>query len=119
MTMIKWISEETALPRVAQHVLLATPRQMGEFWDLAVAKLLIQHEDVQPVPVRVGERWPTTFYWSRSQLVRDTCLITGNGWWAAMNGIPLPPGAVHHNSQGYDLIQQIGDVFISQRAHGQ
>lgn len=112
---LTWISESIALPRIAQDVFLATPRQNGEFWDISIARLLARHEGVHPVPVAAGAEWPTDYYWNRSNNGRDVCLVTGNGWWASMTDIPLPPKAVHKATMGFDFIHQVGDVFVPQR----
>jgi len=110
--LLTWVSEATALPRVGQAVLLATPRQSGEFWDVSAARLLAAYEGVVPRPVAAGSRWPTDYYWGRSNIGRDTCLITGNGWWASMTALPLPPGAAHGSECGYDYIRQVGECFL-------
>lgn len=107
---MKWISEAEQLPPVAQKVLLAVPRQGGEFWDLKVAQLLIQNEDVTPRPVPPGSRWPTEWYWNSG---RDTTLVTGNSWWALMDDIPLPPGAQHMTERGFHYIAQPEPVFVA------
>jgi len=107
---IKWISESNRLPLVGQNVLLATPRQAGKFWDIQTAVLLARHEDVNPRPVQSGGKWPVDYYWGRS--VHDTCLVTGNGWWALLDRIPLPPKAAHDFSNGYHSVRQVGDVFV-------
>jgi hypothetical protein len=111
--MISWISESEDLPAIGQRVLLATPRQSGEFWDIETAQLLARHEDVRPVPIRPGDRWPTDYYWGRHG--RDTSLITGNGWWARLDKIPLPPGAAHQIIRGYHCVVQLGEIFVPQR----
>lgn len=111
---MKWISEAEKLPPIAQKVLLAVPRQFGEFWDLKVAQLLVRHEDVSPRPVAKGSRWPTEWYWDSSQCGRDTTLVTGNSWWALMDDIPLPPGAEHAAARGFHYIIQPMPVFVSQ-----
>lgn len=116
--MLKWISEEQALPRIGQTVLLVTPRQRGEFWDIETVTLLARHEDVVARPVKRGSRWATDYYWSRGQSVHDHRLVTGNGWWAYLTTIPLPPGAVHASGNGYDFVRQVGDVFIRQENSG-
>ncbi|MCW5711326.1 hypothetical protein [Shinella sp.] len=115
--MLQWISEGEALPRIGQSVLLATPRQTGEFWDLRVARLLVRHEGVFPVPVVAGGDWPTDYYWDRSTSgARDTSLVTGNGWWASLKNIPLPPGAAHSGDErGYNYVRQVGEVFVPKR----
>lgn len=109
---MKWISEADDLPKIAQKVLLAVPRQFGEFWDLSVAQLLVRHEGVFPRPVAKGSRWPVDYYWSRD--AKDTILVTGNSWWALVNEIPLPPGAEHKTERGYHYIAQPEIVFVSQ-----
>jgi hypothetical protein len=111
---MKWISEAERLPAIAQKVLLAVPRQHGEFWDLKIAQLLVRHEDVFPRPVAKGSRWPTDYYWDSSRDGRDVCLITGNSWWALMDNIPLPPGAEHMAERGFHYIAQPTPVFVSQ-----
>lgn len=110
--MLTWISETERLPPVAQKVLLAVPRQCGEFWDLNVAQILIRHEGVMPKPIAKGDRWPVDYYWSRDK--RDTILITGNAWWALTDKIPLPPGAEHMTERGFHYVAQPSPVFISQ-----
>jgi hypothetical protein len=109
-----WVSESKDLPRIGQTVLLATPRQDGEFWDIATATLLARHENVIPLPVQPGQGfWPTDYYWSRGSHNRDTCLVTGNGWWASLANIALPPMAEHGSHNGYDFVRQVGRAFIS------
>lgn len=111
---VVWISESDRLPEIAQQVLLITPRQAGEFWNVSVACLLVRHEGVSPRPVAAGSSWPTDYWWSSARDRRDTQLITGNGWWSSLASIPLPDGAVHQHIRGYDVIAQIGEQFVSQ-----
>ena len=109
---MKWISEEHELPRVAQKVLLAVPRQNGEFWDLKVAQLLVRHEDVVPLPVKKGSRWPVEYSWDSSRDGKDVTLVTGNAWWALLDDIPLPPGATHMQDRGFHYIAQPEPVWV-------
>jgi hypothetical protein len=113
--MLNWISEAEKLPIIAQHVLLAVPRQVGEFWDLKMAQLLVAHEDVVPLPVAKGSRWPSQWYWDSSRGGdRYVTLVTGNAWWALLNEINLPPGAEHRSERGYYYIAQPLPVFVTQ-----
>jgi len=112
---IEWISEGTKLPRIGQTVLLLTPRQAGEFWDLHIACLLARHEGVTPRPVSAGGPWPTDYYWGNPKVAQDTRLITGNGWWASVAGIPLPPQALHAHEAGFDFIRQVGIAFVPKK----
>lgn len=107
--MLKWISETEELPPVAQPVLLLSPRQFDELWDMHVARLLIQHEDVIPRPVPKGTQWPTTYYWGTGQGGKDTHLITGNSWWASYRDLPLPLGAEHRADREFDYIAKASD----------
>jgi hypothetical protein len=111
--MIKWTSEADELPKVAQKVLLATPRQDGEFWDLQVAQILIRHEGVVPQPVTKGGRWATDYYWGYDK--DGMKLVTGNAWWAPLDTIPLPPGAEHKFERGYHYVSQPAPIFVAQR----
>lgn len=113
---MKWISEGEALPAIAQNVLVATPRQSGEFWDIVVACILVRHEGVVPQPVSPGARWPVDFYWGFARRPNDNFIVTGNGWWASMTEIDLPPGAEHQQIRGFDCIAQLGHVFVQQSA---
>src|ERR1700677_4775989 len=108
MADIEWISEADRLPRIGQDVLVlvATPCKMGDFWDIRVGSLLVRHEDVVPLPVKPGDQWPVDFHWSFDQLV------TGNGWWASMTALPLPPNAKHETIRGYHCIVQVGEAFV-------
>lgn len=110
---LHWISEENALPRIGQMVLLATPRQARELWDIETATLQARHEDVVARPVKRGSLWPTDYYWGY-QGRGGNSLITGNGWWARLDAIPLPPRAEHASHNGYTFVRQIGDVFVQQ-----
>lgn len=112
---MKWISEADQLPPIAQPVLLAHPRQTGEFWDLRVAQLLVHHEGVVPRPIKKGERWATDYFWDASRDGRYTTLVTGNSWWALLDDIPLPPGAEHRTERGYHYIAQPTPVFVGQK----
>lgn len=111
---MKWISEAEQLPEIAQKVLLAHPRQTGEFWDLHVAQLLVRHEGVVPRPIAKGDRWATEYFWDWSNDGRGTVLVTGNSWWARMDEIPLPPGAEHQTIRGFHCIVQPTPVFVGQ-----
>lgn len=112
---MRWISEAEALPPVAQKILLAHPRQTGEFWDLCTAQLLIQYEGVAPVPVKRGDRWPTTYWWSASKDTGATYLVTGNSWWTLLDTIPLPPGAMHKLDREFHYIAQPELVWVGQK----
>ncbi|GEP11746.1 hypothetical protein [Methylobacterium gnaphalii] len=114
-TTLKWISEGDALPKVGQVVLVATPRSVGEFWNVATARLLIRFEEVAAVPVKAGSAWPSDYWWGYGRQGQEVGLITGNGFWAALEAIPLPPGAEHQHMNGYHAVAQIGDVFIPQK----
>lgn len=117
--MIEWIRESESLPPIAERVLLAHPRQSGEVWDVETVRLLIRHEDVQPRPIEAGKSWPTDYYWARGDRQDGSVLITGNGWWARLDHIPLPPGAEHAYGPaalgGGHYVRQLGDVFIPQQ----
>jgi len=113
-TMIEWRSEEDALPKIGQSVLLASLRQLGEYWDLSSSMILVKHEGVVPRPIRKGSAWPTDFWWGDGRDPKNIRLITGNAWWASWTDISLPPGAVHKSIRGYDVIEQIGTIFIPQ-----
>lgn len=104
---LKWISESVGLPRIAQSVLLASPRQSGEFWDLRVASLLVRHEDVVPKPVKAGDPWARYYYWKVDHFGEHNVFLTGNNWWALMNCINLPPGAEHDFDGMYHYIRAI------------
>lgn len=112
--MIEWISEGTALPVVGQNVLVAKPRKFQEWWDLSVGCILIRHEGVPVMPVKAGTKWPTNYYWSLSTDKRSTSLITGNAYWAALDELPLPPGAEHYFEREYHAIKLVGECFIPQ-----
>lgn len=114
MTDLVWISESDHLPRVGQMVLFMHPRQAGEFWDIEVKCLLARHEDVMTRAVAAGGQWPTDFHWGNPRSREGTVLVTGNGWWAYMDAIPLPPGAEHRADRGWKNVYQTGDVFIPQ-----
>lgn len=112
---LEWISEGDNLPIIGNDVLVALPRPLGEFWDVRVGMLLARHEDVVPRPVRPGSQWSVDFYWDFGRAGRDIIsLVTGNGWWASLAGLSLPPNARHENIRGYDCIVQVGDVFVPQ-----
>lgn len=114
---MKWISEAEALPKIGQTVLFMAPRQFDTCWDISTARLLVRHEDVHPVPVKPGTRWPVEYSWCRGSGPRsDVCLVTGNGWWAALDDIPLPPGAEHVlDHPGGHYIAQPTPCFIAQK----
>jgi len=112
---LTWISESVALPLIGQDILLATPRQTGEFWDIRTAWLSAQHEGVTACPVPVGARWPTNYSWRIGRGLSDICLVTGNSWWALLSQIPLPPGARHGSHNGFHLVEQIGNQFVPMR----
>lgn len=114
--MMKWISEAEALPKIAQVVLLAHPRQGGEFWDITTARLLVQYDGVAPSPVTKGSRWPTTYYWETNHGGSANSypyIVSGNSWWALLDGISLPPGAEHKSERGYHYIAQPMPVFVA------
>lgn len=115
-TALTWVSESAALPLVAQSVLLMTPRRAGEFWNINIACILIRYEGVLPRPVEAGAAWPVDYWWGTGP-AREIVMVTGNGWWAPLSSLPLPPGAEHRSERGYDYIAQIGEVFV-QRAAG-
>ena len=115
---IIWQSEEDALPNIAQPVFLAYPRQMGEFWDIYVARILTRCEGVSPVPVKRGTDWPTNYWWSIGRGDDNHLLVTGNSWWAPMTGIALPPHAEHLNIRGDDCIVQISNAWVGQKSFG-
>lgn len=116
---LKWISEAEALPLVAERVFLALPRQQGDFWDVFTARLLLAHEGAVPLPVKPGSRWPTQYWWGRSDQDHDNVLVTGNSWWARLDEIPLPPGAEHYfGGRGEHVILQVGDVWVGQAERG-
>jgi len=109
---MEWKSEAAELPVIAQSVLLAVPRQFGEFWDLKVAQILVRHEGVIPKPIPLGSRWPVDFWWSTGRGPHDTNMVTGNSWWAPLDEIPLPPGAEHKIIRGYHIIAQPTSVWV-------
>lgn len=114
---MKWISEAEALPAIGQVVLLAHPRQSGEFWDITTAQLLVQYEGVFPRPVAKGSRWPTEFYWEANRggsVKSHPFLVSGNSWWALLDDIPLPPGAEHKTERGFHYVAQPLPVFVGQ-----
>lgn len=113
---MKWISEADQLPPIAQPVFYTAPRQSGEFWDTTVARLLVHYEGVCPRPVKAGDQWPTTYHWSHDHFSANTSLVTGNGWWAWMDDIPLPPGAEHRKERGQHYIAQIGECFVPMKS---
>lgn len=112
---LKWISESEALPPIGQPVLFMDPRQADSFWDIAVAHLAARHEDVRPQPVEPGSVWPTEYHWASDRAGRDITLVTGNGWWARLDGIELPPGANHETIRDFHCIAQPKPVFIHQK----
>ncbi len=103
MSDLTWISEGDRLPRIGQQVLLAKPRQCDDVWFIATVHLLARHEDVVARPVKPGDQWPLDYYWSRGR--GDNVLLTGEGWWASLAGLPLPPGAEHASLHGYDFVR--------------
>lgn len=112
---MKWISEVEALPPAGQPVFYMAPRQADTFWDVKVARLHIRYDGARIRPVKPGDEWPTDFWWSMDHFNSETGLVTGNGWWAWMDDIPLPPGAEHRRERDQHYIAQIGNVFVSQR----
>jgi hypothetical protein len=116
---MKWISESEALPPIAQTVLLAHPRQAGEFWDITTARLLVRYEGVVPRPVPKGSRWPAEYWWEANRggsAQSYPFLVSGNSWWALLDDIPLPPGAEHRTESGQHYIVQPELVFVPQGA---
>lgn len=114
---MKWISEADDLPRIAQLVLLAHPRQFSDFWDITTAQLLVRHEGVIPRPVPKGTRWPTEYWWETNRggsAQSHPFLVSGNSWWALLDDIPLPPGAEHRTERGYHYVAQPSLVFVPQ-----
>ncbi|MBL4838151.1 MAG: hypothetical protein JKY34_11305 [Kordiimonadaceae bacterium] len=112
--MLNWISEAEKLPVIGQSILLMTPRQSGQWWDTKVAQILVRHEDVIPNPVIArNSSWPTEYWWASGERYSDTTLITGNGYWASMEDLPLPPGAVPYFEGDYHAVKQIGECFIT------
>lgn len=116
--MLEWISESEQLPLVGETILLATPRQFDVFWDIRTAWLSVRHEDVLPVPVKPGGRWPVDYSW-RLGNSRDAgiVIVSGNSWWSRLDQISLPPGANHRIVNGYHCIEQLGSVFIPKGAN--
>lgn len=113
---MEWISESTALPRIGEKVLLLVPRQYGECWDMHVAWLAVNDEDVVPYPVTRGTHWPTDFWWNTAQTHSFPVLVTGNAWWSAMGTLPVPPGAEHrYGIQGEHYFAQPTPVWVGQR----
>lgn len=114
---LNWTREDVALPRIAQPILLAHPRQSGDFWDLAIGKLLVKHEDVCPIPRPRGHRWPTDWWWEVNRggsAQSNPWLVTGNNYWAALDAIPLPPGAAHARDRSYHYLIQTAKAFVGQ-----
>jgi len=113
---LHWISEGDALPKIGQSVLLCSPRQHAEFWDMRVCCILVRHEGVAPRPVPAGSDWPTDYYWGDRYYPNQHKLITGNSWWAAFDSINLPPRALHRfmGPRHDHVILQDGDVWIGQ-----
>jgi hypothetical protein len=112
---VKWISESEALPPIAQTVLLAHPRQSGEFWDITTAKLLVDYDGVVPLPIAKGSRWPTAYHWETNHggsVKSHPYLVTGNSWWTLLDDIPLPPGAEHKIDRSYHYIAQPKPVWV-------
>jgi hypothetical protein len=117
---VKWIREDQALPRIAQPILLAHPRQSGDFWDILTAKLLVRHEDVCPIPKPQGD-WPTEWWWETNRggsAQSSPILVTGNSWWTHLDDIPpnLPPGAQHvHDAHGYRYVIQTEAFWVQKK----
>lgn len=112
--MLKWISEADDLPPIAQPVLFMHPRQFGEFWDMHVACILVRYEGVVPRPVKPGSRWPTEYWWGAKRGEGADNLVTGNGWWARLDGLPLPPGAEHATDREFHYFAQPKPVWVGQ-----
>ena len=112
---MEWFSEAEKLPMIAEDVLLASPRQFDDFWDLRVMCILVRYEGVVPAPVPKGTKWPVDYYWGSGSNVRDTRLISGNAWWARLDKITLPPGAVHDwGRRGDHFLRQKDFVWVGQ-----
>lgn len=114
MSVLDWISEGEALPIIGQTVIVAHPRQVGEFWDVKIQCILARHEGVLVRPVKAGERWPTDYYWGDIRNQAGTNIITGNSWWAYLDGINLPLGAEHQIIRDYRCIVQPEPIWIPQ-----
>jgi hypothetical protein len=109
----EWVSESEGLPTVGQVIFRASPDQFGDYWRFDVAQLLVRHEGVCPAPVQAGcGKWPVDYYWCVRGQARATSLVTGNGWWAPMDRMRLPPRAEHKAERGYSFVAQTGQVFI-------
>lgn len=70
-----------------------------------------------PHPVRKGELWPTEFYWSYGTQ-QQTCLVTGNAYWASLDSINLPPGAEHYRDKVSHAIKQVDGLEFVVPARG-
>lgn len=106
--MNEWYSEQTKLPRIGERVFICRPREDVDLWDIHVGFLAADHEGVVARPVPTGTKWPTQYYWVFGPVrmgTNYTCLITGNGWWAPLSAISLPPGARHQIEHGYSVIR--------------
>ena len=104
--MINWISEENSLPMSGQTIIHASPRMRDEFWNIRIRTLLIRFEGVIPLPVPKGSKnWPTEYYWGDPYNGKNTSLITGNGYWANLTDLTLPPNTEIFNGS-------CGDKYI-------
>lgn len=106
---MKWISEAHQLPKVGQPVLLAHPKQDYDLWEMNIVALHIRHEGVTPKPVAKGSEWPTEYHWSPLRDHLTITFVTGNSWWAQLDDIELPPGAVHVAERGFHLVRKTPD----------
>lgn len=112
---LNWVREDAALPKIAQWVLLAHPRQNGHFWDIVTAQILVRHESVYPKPVPLGGPLATEYWWETNRggsVKSHPFLVTGNNWWASLDHINLPPGADHIIDRGYHYVAQPIPVFV-------
>lgn len=112
---MRWISEGEDLPKIGQRILLCSPRQHAEFWDMSVMCLMVDYDGVVPLPVKAGGEWPTRYFWGDPYYGRQHCkLITGNAWWSTFEGIELPPRALHRymGPRNDHVIVQDGDVWV-------
>lgn len=101
---MEWIRESDALPLIAQDVLLAQPAGYDKFWKIHVARILVRHEGVCPMPVNIGDDMPSEFWWARGEGRESSLLLSGKNWWASLTGLKLPPGAIHELIHDYDCI---------------
>jgi hypothetical protein len=74
--------------------------------------VLVRYEGVVPLPVRKGTRWPVDYFWSDGR-TNSNVLITGNAYWASLDGINLPPGAEHFNDARSHAIKQVDGLVYA------